>query len=754
MAVDRGNIEIAEFLIKHGADDLSPGKKPHLPLRYAVSKGDFAMTALLLENGANVNDRPLPPLYIALKNGHSEIAALLIEKGADVNAEYEYGWSPLRQAAYYGNKKIATLLIEKGANINYKKGEYGWSPLREAITRGHYKLATDLIKNGADISGAELVNWGFPGMIQSQVGYIEMMRILATKGFEFTLSVASKLGDGDLVEELLSSRDDAYDSLNEILIKALYDAIGYGQEEIVFLLIEKIPINKDSSIFKHLLFGAAAQCMEKLMVYLVNHGADVNMGRESGRALLHEAARHGHTKIVALLIEKGAVIDAADKEGKTPFSCALEKNHFEVARLLADKGVQCDIITASQIGYTKGVQEFLDSGNYDINEKDERGRTLLHLAVIGGHVEVVALLIEKGTDINAIDKYSGEPPLHAAIINGHEDMASFLIENGADIDAQTPRGDLPIHLAAKNGHEKVVALLIQKGADVNTIGKNAWVPLHCVAWRWNGTERMASFLIENGADVDALSIDSRTHLSVAADSGNEEVAALLLEKGANVNAKDSNGQTPLHYAAKYYKPRENDLEIAKLLLEKGALLTEDIDNRTPIYWAMVRQNEELIEFLASEGDNINRFVDYYENGMIGQVIFDSNYEDAVDPDKLMRIIIFLIEKGFDVCYNEKNGGTLLHWALRSETYKEELPELTNLLIKKGVDVNAVDYYGFTALHLALQTFDDYINLDYIKLLVKGGADVNAQDNDGNTPLYYAEDEEIRYYLISEGALSE
>ena len=65
----------------------------------------------------------------------------------------------------------------------------------------------------------------------------------------------------------------------------------------------------------------------------------------------------------------------------------------------------------------------------DVNAKDQNGRTLLQLAALKGHKEVVELLIAKNANVNAKNK-DGETPLHSAIQNDHTQTADLLRKHG------------------------------------------------------------------------------------------------------------------------------------------------------------------------------------------------------------------------------------------------------------------------------------------------------------------------------------
>ena len=61
----------------------------------------------------------------------------------------------------------------------------------------------------------------------------------------------------------------------------------------------------------------------------------------------------------------------------------------------------------------------------------QKGNTALHIASLGGKLEVVKLLTENGSPINAQSQL-GFTPLYMASQENKEDIVRFLLEHGAD----------------------------------------------------------------------------------------------------------------------------------------------------------------------------------------------------------------------------------------------------------------------------------------------------------------------------------
>jgi hypothetical protein len=84
------------------------------PLHYAAVVGNVAVAKFLLRHGADIMGREAyaknTPLHLAAKYGQYDMARLLIEKGAEVNAVNRCGWTPMTYAARFSSPKVVDLL--------------------------------------------------------------------------------------------------------------------------------------------------------------------------------------------------------------------------------------------------------------------------------------------------------------------------------------------------------------------------------------------------------------------------------------------------------------------------------------------------------------------------------------------------------------------------------------------------------------------------------------------------------------------
>ena len=108
------------------------------------------------------------------------------------------------------------------------------------------------------------------------------------------------------------------------------------------------------------------------------------------------------------------------------------------------------------------------------------------------------LLISEVADVDARDEdvldafgrveMSGRTPLHFALFGGHVEIAELLIASGADANANTYITGTSLHWAAAERKKEIVELLIEKGADVNAISFAGRTPLDEAQYIFEGYE--------------------------------------------------------------------------------------------------------------------------------------------------------------------------------------------------------------------------------------------------------------------------
>lgn len=118
LAVGQNRREMAELLLKHGADVNAQEATKVTPLMLAAGSGYVILVRLLLEHGADPNlgnAEGLRPLHLVADKGYTAVAELLLAAKADPNAKANAGYTALDIAQGQGMTEIADLLKKYGA---------------------------------------------------------------------------------------------------------------------------------------------------------------------------------------------------------------------------------------------------------------------------------------------------------------------------------------------------------------------------------------------------------------------------------------------------------------------------------------------------------------------------------------------------------------------------------------------------------------------------------------------------------------
>jgi ankyrin repeat protein len=268
-------------------------------------------------------------------------------------------------------------------------------------------------------------------------------------------------------------------------------------------------MEKRNTDFLTQLFVAAARESTRVFAILLDHGAERTIMDEN---VFHFACRTGSTGIVRLLLERNVDVN------ETTSAIGLLQCLTSAFRLLPGLS---GIVQMRRSSDWKDVLFMLFFG-----EKT----TLLHNAVLGGHEEIVEMLLDHKADVNQATIQNGTAA-HIAAWKGTPIMLELLKKHGADFTQHTLTGWYPIHCAAVHGNEAAIQWLLSHGASIDSVTAAGETALHIAAQY--GLYHTAKLLLDSNAAVDAKTVENLTSLHIVALSGHDNVVMVLLMYNAD-----------------------------------------------------------------------------------------------------------------------------------------------------------------------------------------------------------------------------
>lgn len=814
-AVMNNDDKMIKFLVEIGNADVNLGKYNN-PLGMAISRGRMELAEYLIDKGADINRQDnigRTFLHEAAKDGNLAAVKFLVEKGARLDVLDKWNDTPLHVAANVkvnkGHTEVVDYLIKNGADINLT---HNYTPIHLAITRGNLDMVKCLIDNGADLYIKRACD-GTPLTYAKQQGQVEIVNYM--DGVMSNLSRSKTVSlDNTNINIKYDLAANKLDTIEKSIKDAVRDFKGAFNTSDHDIRINTYVFNTQNE-FKEYLKKVGFDAGDGVDGYtrmIKGNAADVYVYLDSKGNLNQHTLEHeiGHAMHFANL-GLSYILPKAMHEAIANYVAGLENgkhinDHGDKEALIAikNKNLKLDEILRNDYQgnhyYSEAEQvvKFLEHKHPDLidnllkslstykryHDRDQ-GKKLVEdfLTELKGYTQEFKQWVkaelsgEQHMEYNVVESNSVESSTsqqsagkgvygYSPVHNVSGDKTK--IESVSREDSMQPakkasedeQGKAVTTKVMKYNKQPFLKVNIDDNNVENTIGKvneinkvTGATSLHSAASL--GDLSKVATLLKHNSYIDTRDHNGQTPLHYSIRSGNTEVAKYLIDNGANLNIQDNPyrqtakyaySKTPLHYAIE-----SGNTEIVKYLIDRGANPNiQDAYSETPLYSAIYSGNTEIVKYLLDHNADPNS-KGFYTFPLLAAIklghaeIVKSLVEHGADLGikntsaqtllhyaielKHTEIAKYLIDRAIDVDTRDiSSGKSPLHFAMHMKNM-----EVVKYLIEHNADIDIQNSYGLTPLHLAV----DLGNKKMIEQLVEKGANINAQDNDGWTPLVHA-----------------
>ena len=426
-AAMKSDSEAVRSLLAKKADVNAAQPDGTTALHWAVQWNDLQMAELLIRSGANVkaaNRNGATPMTLACINGEAAIIKALLDAGADPNAAVLLnGETPLMLAARTGKVDSVKVLIDRGANVNAKESIRGTTPLMWAVSENNAAVVRLLVERGADIEAQSTIN-----------------AAPAQRGRRGATQLGGKI-DG-VTPLIVAVRERSLESIR-VLLGAGADPNKTAADHTSPLLVATL--NADYDLAKMLLDKGADPNIANDGNWTPLYLSVKNRNIDTGVIPLPNASELDALEWIKILLEHGAEPNlrlrtvtpnradnypgwALNETGSTPFLRAAVGGDVEVMRLLLAYGADPSLTTNDNTTPLMAAAGL--SWAQGFNHEHSESLT----------VDAVKLLLDLGADVNAV-RNDGATALHGAAHKGANRVVQLLADHGADLTIRDKGGN-------------------------------------------------------------------------------------------------------------------------------------------------------------------------------------------------------------------------------------------------------------------------------------------------------------------------
>ncbi|KAG4094604.1 ankyrin repeat-containing domain protein [Neocallimastix lanati (nom. inval.)] len=406
------DLEIFEYLLKHGGDCNIKNCNGHTLLSLAIDKadGNDYIKKILSHNPTTIKEEYINASDSFMKAIHNDkiyIVVQLLQYGLrhniDMNTIDRNGNTPLILSYRLNYQTIFRFLV-KYLDINQPDAN-GNTILYYAILKEDMETLKYLISNGADVN------------YKNKLGR-SSLDLMILKGYAYL--------------------DIVLDDSNKILL----NVPNLQGENALITLIKINSYSKEEQ--------------EDMIERLIRGGSNVNFVDSVGNTPLMYAIQRKSLDITKLLIKNDANINfVEEKTHQSILMYAIEIGELEIIKLLVEYGANINYSSSGDNSVIKKaypkeklkIFEYLVS--YDLNNFTNQ---VIYDIIEEERLDLLALLVKHGFDVNMQDT-NHDTALIYSIKARKPDITKYLITNGADVNHQNKQGETAEQLIYKYFYE-------------------------------------------------------------------------------------------------------------------------------------------------------------------------------------------------------------------------------------------------------------------------------------------------------------
>uniref|UniRef100_A0ABD2XIR9 Uncharacterized protein n=1 Tax=Trichogramma kaykai TaxID=54128 RepID=A0ABD2XIR9_9HYME len=630
LAVFEGHREMAELLLRYGADPNWPCIDESTPLHLICREQDVKWARMLFkicrERGTPVEINAqdclkFTPLRVALNWEKRDLVELLLQQGADPNLRDEEKQTPLHYICRKRDLEWATWFI----NICFEKNrpvaidardKDGCTPLIVALRRHELELAEFLLGKEANPNLSD--NEGASALHTVCRYHDDDEAVAAAKTLFETRARFNK------PLPLIDAQDERGNT-------PLHLAAMRDRPRLVTYLASLVRdtsatlANSNGRTFLHLIGRsrgnviAAWQISDDHWKRRALPPKVVDARDAAQDTPLHLAARNRSSDAIELLLIHGADPNAANARGLTPLHEILLERSWD-----QDPDDKSERLAEKFIEVVRKVRKTVQ-----VNAQDENGDAPLHLALRRGKKKAAELLLSQGANPNLANAMGDTAMLlvcNPPTPNEDEalELAKTVFESSQEcfkplqLEAQNRNGWTALHYLLSHGQKRLVRLLLERGIDLNLTDEcgNA---LHQAVFHDCDVD-MVKMMFEcyqatnRQLDINARNIGGWTPVLLAVHMNRDELFEFLLRSGADPNIANAEGETCVHLACELdHEPRLCSRARALFAIcakrkQPVRIDAEDNEGRTPLERAVASHSATMVDLILDQGPDLSSFL--------------------------------------------------------------------------------------------------------------------------------------------------